>query len=389
MFVRFAAALIALGLTCFQACGLTSLTNNVNIYVDGANGNDSNSGLSYTSAWKTFAPVYNYLCYQTFGNGFGAFIQVANASSISGAGGIGGMFYLNCTPLGYAYVVLNLGGGTLIPSPGYDAVAVATAMQGNDYASPVLHVTNGTLTCSGGGSGVHVVSGFVVVGNFIGTLSFGSCFDGFHVYADGAGARIFINSGYTISGGAASHLFALAGGGIDFNGANGSSTLTCSGSPTFITFAQAQLGPGWIYVPHDTISFSGCTGVTGTRYVASDNGTIYTDGAGANFFPGDSPGAMIRGGHYDSPGTPWVSSCGSGPGTPNGTDMAGNIVEGSLATGCTINFTTTNEPRACTASISNSNAQAGLVVSSLTSASLTVSHPAASGATLYWLCPTR
>jgi hypothetical protein len=126
MFTRLAAAVIALCLTCFQAYGLTSLTSSVNICVDGANGKDSNSGLSSTSAWKTFAPFYNYLCFQTFGNGFGAFIQVANASSISGAGGIGGMFYLSCTPLGYAYIVLHLGGGTLIPAPGYDAVAVAT-----------------------------------------------------------------------------------------------------------------------------------------------------------------------------------------------------------------------------------------------------------------------
>lgn len=273
------------------------LTSNITVFVDGLNGNDNNSGLASGTgnAWATFAPAYKFLCYRTNGNGFAATIQVANASSIAGAGGIGGAFVLNCTPQGYPFVILDLGGGTLTPGSGFDAVQLANSMYGSGFITSALHVRNGTITCSGGGSGLHSISGHIVITNTGGALTFGTCTGGPHIFADGPTARFFINGGYTISGSAAEHLAAVAGGGIDFNT---TATITCSGSPAFTNFVLAQW-LSWIYTPTSAITFSSCGTVTGTRYTGNLNSVINTNGGGANFFPGNAAGSTTTGSQYN------------------------------------------------------------------------------------------
>ncbi len=141
------------------------LTADIILFVDGSAGNDSNSGMAAGSgnAWATFAPLYKFLCNRSNGNGHVATIQVANAASIAGAGGIGGQFALTCTPPGYAYVILNLGGGTLSGASGFDTILVANSMMGAGFLQPALHLTNGTLTCSGGGNALHVATGVAVI----------------------------------------------------------------------------------------------------------------------------------------------------------------------------------------------------------------------------------
>lgn len=274
-------------------------TANVNLFVDGSAGNDNNSGLAAGSgnAWATFAPVNKFLCYRTNGNGFPATIAVANASSIVGAGGIGGAFQLTCTPPGYTFIVLNLGGGTLTPASGFDAILLYGSMQGNGFLTPALHIANGTITCSGGGAGVHVVSGDAVIENTGGAVTFGTCTGGAHVFADGNHARIFLNSGYTIGGNAAFHLAAVAGGLIDYNTA---ATITCTGSPAFTSFVNSSM-LGIVYTPTGTIAFSGCGTATGKRFQADTNGLINTNTAGVNttFYPGNAAGTVTSQGLYN------------------------------------------------------------------------------------------
>jgi hypothetical protein len=357
------------------------LTGGITLFVDGSAGNDNNSGMAAGAgnAWATFAPAYKFLCQRTNGNGFAATISVANASSIAGSN-----FALTCTPLGYSLIILNLGGGTLTPASGVSAVLLAAPIEGNGYGFSALHVTNGTLTCSGGGNGLQVTAGTAVIESVDGTVTFGTCTGGSHVEADGSGSRVFLKTGYTISGNAAQHITAIASAGIDYNTA---ATITCSGSPAFTTFALAQIG-GWIVLPTGTVAFSSCGTVTGARYSATVNGSIYTNAGGASFFPGNSPGSMASGGRYDSPGTPTINpgSCGTSPGATAGTDMSGSAVEGTAAAGCTILFTTNNAPKSCTVNLSTANV---VGLATLNSIGIVVSHVSVSGNTLYWNCPAN
>jgi hypothetical protein len=272
-----------------------TLTSNAFLYVDGLNGNDSNPGTS-SSPWATFAPAFNYLCYQNFGNGYAAEIFVSNASSISAAGGGGGNFYMNCDPQGFAFVILNLGGGTLVPAPGYDAITIANNQTKDGYGGGAFLVTNGTLTCSGGGAALHVTSGNAVIWSGGGALIMGSCPGGAHIFADGTPARVYVNGGYTIGGNAAYEWAATAGGGIDLGSP---ATITCNGSLLYSgAFASSSM-VGWVYAPTGTISLNGCGSVTGLRYVASTNGVINTNGGGANFLPGSFAGRTTVGGQFN------------------------------------------------------------------------------------------
>ena len=230
-------------------------------------------------------------------------INVANASSIMGAGGLGGSFNFNCTPQGYRLIILNIGGGTLTPAGGADAIIVQNGLFGGGVGQPSLHITNGTIVCSGSGAGLHVISGTAVLYTALGQVTFGTCTSGLHIFADGNGARIFLDTGYTISGNAAFHYSAVAGGLIDFNT---TATITCTGSPAFTTFANAggaaaasALWLGQIYVPSAKITYSGCGTVTGKRYNAQLNSVINSAGGGANFFPGNAAGTVATGGQYN------------------------------------------------------------------------------------------
>jgi hypothetical protein len=210
-------------------------------------------------------------------------------------------------------------------------------------------------------------------------VTFSSATSGYqnHIAGDCIGSAPF---NFSITGGAAAHVFVESGAG-EMN--YGAITVTVTGTPTFSSaFAYAWTN-GSIF--SNLTTFSGAA--TGPRYIVTTNGTINTNGSGANFFPGNTPGVMQTGGIYDTPGLPGVSACGTTPGTPVGKDAGGHVIEGTTATGCTITFTTASAPESCSVSISNATAQAGLVISTLSPTVLTVTHPSVSGATLYWNCP--
>lgn len=170
-----------------------------------------------------------------------------------------------------------------------------------DVANPGNVIVNGILTANGQGTQISVGSmqlngglaasnGGIV--NVLTGLTFGQYPGGAHMNAL-SGGTIAITASYAVTGFASIHMNASLGGIIQ-NLLNGQTT-TVTGTLPFTTWANAGQS-GQISVPGMTISGGG--GVSGLRYGSTLNGVIYTNGAGANFFPGTSAGVTANGGQY-------------------------------------------------------------------------------------------
>lgn len=270
-------------------------------------------------------------------------------------------------------IIIDGGGGTFTSSTGAPALQINTTR-----ALGTVFLQNVTITCSGGGPGIDVINGLTVTQA---GMTYGSCPGGQHRLVANGG-EMTASGNYTITGGAAAHIYADSQSlQDDFQAI----TVTITGAPAFSqAFAVAVLN-GTVF--SGGVTFSGAT--TGNRYAAQTNGFVSSVGGGVHYFPGNSEGFSTTGGHYDTPGTPVISACGTSPSVATGTDTSGKVTEGTTATGCTIAFTTANQPNACSVSISNATAQAGLVISTLNSTTMTVTHPSVSNAVLYWTCPTN
>lgn len=120
-------------------------------------------------------------------------------------------------------------------------------------------------------------------------INFGACAT-FHILAESNGSLITSTSNYAISGAAACHYVTSNGGALRIN----SLTCTITGTPAFssqFTFATRH-SVMEIY----SITYSGSA--TGTRYTVSENSVVWTNIAGANFFPGNAAGSTSTGGQY-------------------------------------------------------------------------------------------
>jgi hypothetical protein len=103
---------------------------------------------------------------------------------------------------------------------------------------------------------------------------------GSHIAADNA-SSVRCSTGYSISGGATTHLNATSGGIINIGGA----TISLSGTPAFSIFANSAYG-GLIAATGAT--FTGTA--TGARYLVDPASTIVC-GGNVNFFPGNTAGS--------------------------------------------------------------------------------------------------
>jgi hypothetical protein len=122
-------------------------------------------------------------------------------------------------------------------------------------------------------------------------LDFGTGFNR-HIAPTNFGTVILAGA-YTISAGANFHYRASQQGAILFDG---SFTITLTGTPAFaIAFAYANEA-GWIIIYSTSVTYSGAA--TGTRYTANLNSLLYTNGGGANYFPGSIAGSTATGGVY-------------------------------------------------------------------------------------------
>lgn len=103
---------------------------------------------------------------------------------------------------------------------------------------------------------------------------------------------ISIESGYEIAGGAAMHEFSTAGGRQSCVG----KTITTASAVSFsYAYAAATLG--------GTLANHGCTwtvpgNVTGKRYDVGDTSSIYVNGGGINYYPGNVAGVKATAGYY-------------------------------------------------------------------------------------------
>lgn len=131
----------------------------------------------------------------------------------------------------------------------------------------------------------NIGAGLVAISN----LNFGAC-AGFHISIDGTAARVEVFGNYSITGGASVHWLVNAGGYFTCN----SKTITLTGVPAFsISFAYSTRCSN-IAAASDT--FSGPA--TGSRYIVDSNAVIFTNGGGANYFPGNAAGSASSGGQY-------------------------------------------------------------------------------------------
>jgi hypothetical protein len=161
----------------------------------------------------------------------------------------------------------------------------------NSAGSCIVVQSGGRLTVQGmrlqaaGGCLVATTNGFI---NMLTKIEFGTTSFA-HVYVS-MGGNIASTSNYSIVGGAPVHMQAESGGDIQFI----LMTVTLTGTPNFA--AAFAVGGRAGIVESYMQTFSGSA--TGARYSAAQNSVIFTNGGGANYFPGNAAGSTTTGGQY-------------------------------------------------------------------------------------------
>jgi hypothetical protein len=249
------------------------LTANRTYYVR-TDGSDSNNGLSNTAggAFLTLQKAVNTVAALDLSI-YNVTIQIADGTYT-------GAVVVNGPWIGSGTVTLLGNSGTpanvLLSTGASNAI---TVQNGGALAVKDLKLTNtGTFLL------VAQTGGFISFAN----LDFGAC--GAQQIRTSDNGRITASGNYTISGGGAYHVTCVGCSAVRIQ----NRTVTLTGTPAFATaFANAQLCSATL--------FNGCTfsgSATGPRYEAIQNGVLYTNGGGANYFPGDSVGSTATGGQY-------------------------------------------------------------------------------------------
>lgn len=172
-------------------------------------------------------------------------------------------------------------GSASISGAGASTIVSTTAADCFFGAGVVNWVLSGMkLTAATSGSAIRAVDNAQV--RFT-TIEFGSVPNGsYHIFAD-QGAIIEATGSYTITGGASAHMRATWNGIVAAVGR----TVTSTGTFSFPTaFALASRG-GFMRANGNT--YTGGT-ITGARYSVDQISQIFTNGAGATYFPGDASG---------------------------------------------------------------------------------------------------
>lgn len=177
---------------------------------------------------------------------------------------------------------LSILGDTASPSNVVISTTNASCFFADSFGSWTIRGFKLTTTTSGNGLLATEGAKFLC-----GNLDFGSVAN-FHIFA-WCGAFIFIRQDYTISGSASIHAGAWIGSTINSEGR----TITLTGTPNFSLFAHVEEGSN---IKANDSTYSGAA--TGQRYSARNLSLIYTNGAGATYFPGNIAGAVTNGGIY-------------------------------------------------------------------------------------------
>lgn len=261
-----------------RGVGRIQLRANTTFYVS-TSGNDTTGFGTSAAPWATWQRAWNVICSQYDLAGYAATITDSTANQAFTAGVIGGYGQANGTPVGNGLIIIDGNGATITAS---GAVCF-------NFTGPVnVKIQNFTLTGTSTG-GVYANSGAVVgIGS---GMTFGAMTGGYHMYATSY-ATINSVGTYTVSGNFPDHWYAY-GGTINV----GVGTITIVGSPNLGAGSWA-VGQSLGQINCAGITFSNVGGVTGTKYTASLNSTIYTGGAGASYLPGSVAGSTSTGGQY-------------------------------------------------------------------------------------------
>ena len=251
------------------------LQGNLNIYVNGSTGSDSNNGLTSGTAFATFQFAWNFLQQNYDLNGFTATIHQAgtNTDGLNANG--------NCIGQTTVSSVAIVVGGTW-------SVTNGSCVAANNTAFNIQGA--GSMAASGTGLG----QGFAIAAfagaeiNYQG-VAFGACGVA-HLFAAN-GSQIGSIGNYSITDDAPSHLNCSYGASIQL----AFHTVTLTGTPAFSgAFAVAS---NCASINSSGVTFTGSA--TGSRYNVTKNASIDTTGSGATYFPGNSAGTTATGGQYN------------------------------------------------------------------------------------------
>jgi hypothetical protein len=269
----------------FGIMNSTRLTTPKTYYVNGATGDDTYTGTTPSTAFKTLQRAANQATMFNL-NGFNVTINVTDNV--------------------YGQVFLPpVNGSGIITFIGNTANPVNCRIHANSgcaiYCSGGPYYFNGfryesdapapaTPTTAGlPGVGIWSVPGGNIV--FIGTNEFGNCVDG-HMLAQ-AGSLAYMGV-IRICGNAAFHVAAQSGSWLYAAGAP-FAQLVIPAAQTFTYFAMASGGAS------NTIRYSSVSGqanVSGAKYLATSNGVIDVGGQGTSWLPGSTAGVTNTGGQY-------------------------------------------------------------------------------------------
>lgn len=262
------------------AWGRPQQIRNTTIYVNGAIGNDANDGTANDAqhAMATVRAAIN-LAFRYSATPYLMTIKVADGvynESVVVPLMSGPPVIIDGNAASPANVVINGGGGTAI------------VVQGPN----VLTVKNLKVQTTTGHAGVDCYGMAATSGATLNTVNTVSGITQSPVFA-AAGATINLGN-HTFSGSAEALFYGSHGGFISLVSGV---VFTISAPITVVeTALVANTGSIQCSVPAPTFVNAGY--VTGKKYQANSNGTIDTQGAGENYFPGSLPGVKTTGGQY-------------------------------------------------------------------------------------------
>lgn len=255
------------------------LTANATFYVNPNAGAGSGSfgpgradsfGIYIGNPCLTVQQAYDQICTHFDLNGFTATISGADGTYTSG-------IVTAKLPVGGRVIFTGQGGGSAF-------TGTSTPFVSNDGGDLEVRSVNFSLGASvpcvkADGGTLRVGTGLVFNTN-------GSE----HIQGNNGGKIIFAGNYFVLAGGAA-HLSCRSGA-----TASGTAQMALLGNVSITEYAKATT-MGSINAAGLTFSL-GAFAVTGTRYAASVNGVIDTNGGGASFFPGTIAGTTATGGQY-------------------------------------------------------------------------------------------
>jgi hypothetical protein len=258
------------------------LAAGVTVHVDAANGNNANDGLAPGSggALATFAAARDLVCRDFDFAGQTVTIKFPDGT--------------HTVPIAMTVADNWVGGGQLridgnSTMPGNCVLSVTNAnaiqIEGRK-AGPVL-LRGFKVTTAVAGSAIHLNSEAWV--RIESDFEFGATAYG-HTHLLGR-SLIELAGNYRISGGATLHFTVDQQSIVAVLSAI---TLTLIGTPNFTNQFIRAVENAHAYLP--AVTFVGAA--TGPRYLVELNGVIRTNGAGANYFPGNVAGSVATGGQY-------------------------------------------------------------------------------------------